>query len=1098
MNRPSNSRAKKTRQAREKTAHDSLIVGLGASAGGIKALQAFFDTVPADIGVVFVVIMHISPDFESNLAQVLQLHTAMPVTVVNEPLHVEANRVYVIPPGKHLSLQDGVLNPVEPQQPAGRRLAIDLFFRTLSVACGPRAVAVVLSGADSDGAIGIKHIKEQGGLTIAQDPNEAEFDSMPRAVINTGMVDWVLPISRMAPQLLAFVRNEQRMHVPPEDPPKTEDPVSDDNSGGPLAIQQIPSSTDETALLEVLRVLRGQTGHDFIHYKRATILRRVARRLQVNLLEDIASYLDFIRTHPAEVTALLHDLLISVTNFFRDHDAFVALESHIPQLFAGKQSNDQVRIWVAGCATGEEAYSVAMLLQEHAGRLDNPPSIQVFATDLDDDVIQIARSGVYPSTIEADVSAERLRQFFYKEQGRYRIKKELRELVFFSVHDLLKDSPFSRLDMITCRNLLIYLKREAQEGIFDIFHFALRPGALLFLGGSEGLNDNHTLFAPLDKRYRIYVRRTTPRAIWQIPALPISQRLVPAVPSRPLKLSSSPSVSTEAPPPLVVPPVPERRNLLFGDLHLTMLERFAPPSVIINDNYDIVHLSEHAGQFLQFPGGEVSSNLLRVVHPALRIELRTALFRAGKGEADVQVNRLSVPVNGISRLINLHVRSVRKPETLEGFLLVVFEPVLESKESPHDTPNDAQIVESHLEAENQHLKEQLRATVEQYETSLEELKASNEELHAINEELRSTAEELETSKEELQSINEELTTVNHELKINVEELSRVNSDLQNLMASTEIGTIFLDRQLCIKRFTPRVQELFNLIPTDIGRPLSDITHKLNYILLSEDADRVLRDLRVSEREVRSDERWFLARALPYRTLDDHIDGVVLTFVDITERKKTERERVALEREAALLAERNRLAQELHDTLAQSIAGIKLQLDAAESAVESAPGKVLQHINRARDAAQQSLFETRRVIQEMHYPIIEGGSLSQALRRLAEQMTNGVRVEFREVGVSVPLPVSQELDLYRIGQEALSNSLQHAEARNVLMEISYLSNAIRLRVKDDGCGFNPTAPTSGFGLMGMQERAMRLKAQWEIRSMPEEGTEIVVTLPDPTR
>ncbi len=863
------------------------LVGLGASAGGIKALQTFFDALPSDSGMAFVVIMHLAPDHVSNLASIVQHRTSMPVLQVVEPTPVQPDHVYVIPPTKHLTLQDNQLHLVEPQQAMGKRLAIDLFFRTLAAAYGPRAIAIILSGTDSDGSIGIKHVKEQGGLTLAQAPEEAEFDSMPRGAIATGMVDWVLPVGEMPSRLLAFMDNEARMHVPPEAPQETpeEQAEQDTNSGGPLTIQQTPSTKDEAALVEVLRLVRLQTGHDFAYYKRATILRRVARRLQVNLLEDIPAYLTFLRSHPAEVTALLHDLLISVTNFFRDKDAFATLESHIPQLFADKTASDQVRVWVAGCATGEEAYSVAILLAEHAARLENPPAILVFATDLDEDVIAIARAGVYPATIEADVSEERLRRFFQQEKGGYRIKKELRERVLFSAHDVLQDSPFSRLDLVTCRNLLIYLKREAQEALFDLFHFALRPGSLLFLGSSENLGDSHALFAPLDKRYRLFVRRTVPRPNAPVPALSLSAasqtRLsTPVLPRFPIPARRSlPAVEANG---------GERRAPLFGDLHFTLLERFAPPSVVINSNHDLVHLSEHAGQFLQMAGGEVSTNLLKVVHPALRLELHTALFRAEREEAAVSRARVPLTLNGVPRLLTLHVRPAWSAEGKERFFLIVFE-LLPEDEQPAPRPPASETLLQHLEAELEHLKEQLSLSVEQHEASIEELKSANEELQAVNEEMRSTAEELETSKEELQSVNEELTTVNNELKGKVDELSRSNSDLQNLMASTEIGTIFLDRQLRIKRYTASAQEVFNLIPTDEGRPLSDLTHTLHYPQLTEDAQQVLRNLHRHEREVSSGGRWFLARILPYRTIEDYIDGVVLTFVDITARRRAEDE-----------------------------------------------------------------------------------------------------------------------------------------------------------------------------------------------------------------
>ena len=1069
------------------------IVGIGASAGGIKPLQTFFGSMPADSGMAFVVVMHLSPDHVSSLAPILQQRTRMPVVQVAESTRVEVNHVYVIPPNKHLTVQDGLLCLVEPQQPPGVRVAIDLLFRTLAIGFGPRAVCIVLSGADGDGAIGIKHIKEQGGVTIVQDPAEAEYDSMPRSALATGMVDWVLPIADMPPRLVRFAQNELRIHVPFDEAEKGETKDADDrNTGGPLTVQHTSSASDETALVDIMRYLHSQTGHDFSHYKRATIVRRITRRLQVNLLETIPAYLDFLRTHSVETPALLHDLLISVTNFFRDRDAFSALESHVPQLFAGKESGDQVRVWVAGCATGEEAYSIAMLLYEHASRLTSPPSIQVFATDIDDDVIHFARAGHYPVTIQADVSAERLRRFFQKDQGRYRIKKEIREVVLFSPHNLLKDPPFSRLDMITCRNLLIYLKREAQDRVFDIFHYALRPGGMLFLGGSESVDDSHMLFVPLDKRHRLFARRAVTRPGWNVPPLPF-----PSVLHRNVRVAnisrSALTVGSTVEPATLPSPIPnDMRSLQFGELHLLLLEQMASPSVLVNSVYDIVHLSDNAGKFLKLGGGEPSVNLPKVVQPALRVELRAALFRASRTGTSIIAPRVPLEMEGVTRLVDIHVRPMPASHAGHGFLLVLFEVVTEPNTQPTAIALSSDQIARDLEQEIQDLKAQLSATAEQYEVSSEELKASNEELQAINEELRSAGEELETGKEELQSINEELITVNHELKSSVEQLGRANSDLQNLMASTEIGTIFLDRQLRIKRFTPRVQELFNILPTDVGRPLSDITHKLSYVGLTEDAERVLQDLRPSEREVSSNGAWFLVRILPYRTLEDRIDGVVLTFVDITARKYAENMRIGLEQELTVLAERNRMSRELHDTLAQGFIAIKLQMDAAELALATNPEQARERIVRCREIALQSMLEARRSILALQSPLIEHG-LSSALELLAEQTTNGIKVLCAVEGTPYALPAKVENELYRIGQEALTNALRHGTVHRVLLEVAFSVGQVRLRIQDDGQGFNQNVPTEGLGLSGMRERALRLGGTFTISSPQGQGTEITVTI-----
>jgi two-component system CheB/CheR fusion protein len=886
--------ARKRRDPNEPAA----VVGLGASAGGVTPLQQFFGDMKSDTGLAFVVVMHLSPEFESQLATIIQRKTSMPVTQVTEPLKVRPNHVYVIPPNRQLTFTDSMLDIVPPQQPQGRRVTIDLFFRSLAQAYGQRAVCVIMSGTDSDGVIGLKHIRAQGGLTIVQDPNEAEFDSMPASAISTGMVDWVLPVAEMPDKLLEFVTNENRMVLPPEIP-EADDPEAKEKEapGGETVAEVTRSAADEEAIGKVLADVRAQTGHDFSHYKRATVLRRIARRMQVNSIESIPRYLDFIRTHAAEGRALLQDLLIGVTHFFRDRDAFASLEAHIPQLFAGKKAEDEVRVWVVGCATGEEAYSIAMLLCEHCKRLENPPKVQIFATDIDEEAVAEARDALYPSMIEADVSPERLREFFQKDHGRYRVRKEIREKVLVAVQNILKDAPFSRCDLISCRNLLIYLRPEAQGTVFDVFHFALRSGGLLFLGGAENHSVAQSLFSPLDTKHRVFVHRSTPRPIWRVPALPMHQprvetRLAVSLRNRPLPpLTHDVADEAAGVGQVALQARYTRREVLFGELHLRLLEQYGPPSVVVNQLHEIVHLSEGAGRYLQFVAGEPTANITKVVNPALAIEVRTALFKAGQTKATALGAPTAVEVQGETELITIEVRPMTEKDQAEGFFLVLFRKQETEGEvqSPVVTAHDA--IARSADEEIQYLKKQLAATVEQYEAANEELKASNEQLQAMNEEMRSSAEELETSKEELQSVNEELITVNYELKANVEELSKTNADLNNLMASTDIGTVFLDRQLRIHRFTPSAQKIFNLIPADIGRPISDITSRLHFDGFIPECEKVLESLQTIEREVLvggdGDAQWYMIRMAPYRTSEDRIAGVVATFINIHARRSAE-------------------------------------------------------------------------------------------------------------------------------------------------------------------------------------------------------------------
>jgi len=641
----------------------------------------------------------------------------------------------------------------------------------------------------------------------------------------------------------------------------------------------------------VLVFLRMRTGRDFSCYKRATILRRVARRMQVNGVDDLPAYLSFLRTHPGETGALLQDLLISVTNFFRDRDAFQALQEQIPHLFRNKTQGDAVRVWVPACATGEEAYSVAMLLLEHARSMDAPPALQVFACDLSEEAIQEARAGLYPEAIAADVSEDRLRRFFVKDAGGFRVRRELREMVLFAVHDLLKDAPFSRMDLISCRNLLIYLNRDAQKRVFETFHFALRPDGRLFLGSSEAVDDGSPLFRVIDKKHRIFAHQASVRIGLPVPSGPSSlirvieaqERASAAPVVHGKRFLQDPAVAFHG----ALGPTLDR--VALAELHFKLIERLSAPSVIVNSEHEIVHLSENAGRFLQMAGGEPTTNLLRLVHPMLRIELRAALFRAVETNAQVEV--FSVPIeidDGGSKAVDLRVSPAH--EIAPGFLLVVFET---RQQPPGHVPLEAKTQTSaepavrQFERELEQVKMHLRDTVEQYEASTEEMKASNEELQAMNEELRSATEELETSREELQSINEELTTVNAEMKSKVDELAHTNSDLQNLMASTSIATVFLDRELAITRYTPSAVDLFHLIPGDLGRPLAHLKHRLDYPELIADSEHVLKTLVPIEREVRDAGHWFLARLQPYRTLEDHIAGLVLTFVDITERKRAD-------------------------------------------------------------------------------------------------------------------------------------------------------------------------------------------------------------------
>ena len=963
------------------------MVGLGGSAGGIPALQTFFQAMPRDSGLAFVVVMHLSSDHESVLAEVVQSWTALRVEQVANTVKVKPNRVYVIPPGKQIAAANGHLELADLPSEPGRRVAVDLFFRTLADTHGPQGAAIVLSGADGDGAIGLKRVKERGGLTIAQDPEEALHPSMPQTAIDTGLVDWVLRVADMPGRLVKYYELAQAINLPPEEGPALDEPAP------PQPHQSIAES--EAALRDTLAFLAARTGRDFLNYKRATVLRRIGRRMQVAGMNDLPAYLTFLRADMAETAALLEDMLISVTNFFRDRDAFDELALQIPALFRDKRSNDQVRVWVAGCATGEEAYSIAILLYEHARTLEAPPQIQVFATDISEGAVKTAREGMYPETIAADVSEERLRRWFVKELHGYRVRREIRELVLFALHDALKDAPFSRVDLVSCRNLLIYLKSDAQSRLFDIFHFALRPSGRLFLGTSESLDASSPLFTTIDKRHRIYgykpaVRNTLPVPVGtsllaqtlnasggghQRPTFPRLNEDADALARTQLKVAVN------------------RNATKASELHYRLIERYGPPSVVVNADHQIVHMSNAVGRLLQFTGGEPTQNLLQLIHPMLRLDLRAALFAAVHSRSPSGQPNLPLELEGRRLRVGLQVSPAN--DLGQDYLLVLFQ-IREEEISDGEHPAaEPQPADNELRRELERTRTQLRDTVEQSEASTEELRASNEELQAINEELRSATEELETSREELQSINEELGTVNVELKNKVEELGRANSDLHVLMGANAIATIFLDRELHIMRYTPSAVDLFNLIHTDIGRPLSDLTHRLDYPEMERDARRAWGELIPAEREVHADNRWFLARTLPYRASDDRIGGVVFTFVDITARRAAEQALRQLQQEqAADLAAMLRL-QDLGSRLISTadLTPLLRQLLDAVVDMQSADFGCIQLYNRAAgtlELAAHRGFESSVLGQIASMPIDGPASGARSLARRERVVISDVK------------------------------------------------------------------------------------------------------------
>ena len=819
------------------------ICAIGASAGGVAALRSLFQQLPVDLGLAYVVVVHLAPDHPSALGEILAACTSMPVRQVEDGPALRPDHVYVIPPDAELVI-DGERVTARPfTEPRGRRAPIDMVFRSIAASRG-EGLAVVLSGAGSDGATGVGAIKEAGGVVFVQDPGEAEFPMMPRSAIAVGVADFVAPVAGLAQRIGEVARSSE-------------------------AVRALDPEGAADDLRRIVDFLRARTGHDFSSYKRATVMRRVARRMQVRRIDTLDAYAEHLRREPEEAQELFGDLLISVTMFFRDPTAFEALAAKAVGPVLDEAGEEGVRAWVVGCATGEEAYSLAILTLEEMARRRVHTPVQIFASDLDEGALATAREGRYPRSIEADVSEERLRRFFVDEGTHYRIRREVRDLVLFASHSVLKDPPFMRLDLVTCRNLLIYLERSLQGQLCRLFHYGLAPDRYLFLGSAETADATPELFASVDREARLY--RTQPGATRALPILP---QLSMGQPTKPQ--SRRPPEGRAAEPPV--------------EVHAAALERRAPPSALVDHAHAIVHLSPSAGRFILHSSGPFTGRLPAVVRPELRLDLKVALERAfEQGEPSVT---LPIPVafEDARRRIVLHVAPVEAAEGETPQALVLFVdggPV--RLEGGEGGPTPRRDESRRLHEELLSSQERLVASRGEYDVAIQDLRAANEELQSINEEYRSASEELETSKEELQSMNEELQTVNAELKAKLDGISTAHSDLQNLTAATEIGTLFLDPDLRIRMFTPPVAELFNVAQTDIGRAITDFTHHLAHDGLEAYARRVLRDLAPLEEEVQGrDGGWHIMRLRPYRTIEDRIDGVVVTFVDVTERRATQR------------------------------------------------------------------------------------------------------------------------------------------------------------------------------------------------------------------
>ena len=862
--------------------HDSFyVVGIGASAGGLDALERFFANMPENTGMAFIVVSHLDPNHVSIMPELIQKSTRMKLFEAEDGMRVEPNHVYVAPANRDLAMLHGTIQLIEPLEAHGFRLPIDFFFKSLAVDCGERAVCIILSGMASDGTAGLKAVKSELGMVMVQDPASAKFDGMPSSAIKTELADYVLPPEEMPGQLIKYASRKTKRVL----------------SGRTMAAGKIPDTFQKLFIL-----LRNRTGHDFSQYKQNTIYRRVERRIAISQLENLPNYLRMLQENPAEIESLFRELLIGVTTFFRDPESFVKLKTALLDLVKSKPDNGQIRIWVPGCSTGEEAYSVAILLRECLTESKKDLNVQIFATDIDGLAIERARSGSY-SGIASDVSKERLSHFFTSRDDRFQIRKDIREMLIFAQQSLIKDPPFTKLDLITCRNLLIYFSTELQKRIIPVFHYSLLPGGILFLGSSETINVFVDLFSIVDNKWKIYRRRESVYSSQPFIEFPASRSVGTAY-EIPAKQSNTQSVTQIA--------------------EQIILKNASPHCVIITDDGEIVYIHGRAGKYLELTHGEAKMNIFEMARDGLQQELPALVRRVLSRKKSFTAGGIRVKAGGRTQVINLTVKPIREPGGSPGTLLVIFEEVTlpgggpSSKTVHYEKRVITRIKE--LEHELKSTKENLRSVVEELETSNEELKSSNEEMQSTNEEMQSSNEELETSKEELQSLNEELITVNTELQNKNDELSVVNNDMKNLLDSTDVPTIFLDNNLRIKRFTLHATKVVNLIPTDIGRPINHLAAKFKYDTLVEDATEVLRTLMQKQVELQTnDGLWYQMRILPYRTTSNVIEGVVITFSDINKLKTTSEEIGKLNRQ-------NELAREYADNIIDTVREALLILD----------------------------------------------------------------------------------------------------------------------------------------------------------------------------
>ena len=832
------------------------IIGIGSSAGGLEALELFLKNIPVPSRAAFVIVQHLDPTHKGMMVELLQRATVMPVQQVTDRLRIEPDHVYVIPPNQDMTILHRTLHLLDMVNPRGLRLPIDFFFRSMADDLQSHTIGVILSGMGSDGTLGLRAIKEKGGWCFVQEPSSAKFDGMPRSALDNGFADVVAPVEDLPERIFSYLKH--------------------------IAIISKPAPTLEdralSSLEKIIILLRSQTRHDFSLYKKNTIYRRIERRMSIHQIEKISNYVKYLRETPHEIELLFKELLIGVTSFFRDSAAWDALKTQaIPKIIANHPSGGVLRAWTVGCSTGEEAYSLAIVFREVIETLKPPRNfkLQIFATDLDNDAIDKARTGLYPSNITADVSPERIKRYFEKDERGYRISRAIRETVVFAPHNVIMDPPFTKLDILVCRNLLIYMEQELQKKLIPLFHYSLNPGGILFLGSAETLGFNSNLFEAIDVKSRLFRQlHQGIRPEWL--DFPSSFSTLPCIPDIAMPQEKSTTSETN----------------MKAIIDQILIQQFAPAAVLTNEKGDIIYFSGQTGKYLEPAAGKANLNIFAMAREGIRYELNILFSNVLRQKGELTKKGLTIGTNGGKQIVNVTVKLLDNPESLKNLVMVIFTDVsmrrssADKKHKQHTEGSDSMSLP--LQEELKQAKDEILTIREEMQTSQEELKSANEELQSSNEEMQSTNEELTTSKEEMQSLNEELQTVNHELQSKVADLSQANNDMRNLLNSTEIATLFLDDELNIRRFTNRTITIFKLIETDIGRPITDIVTDLQYPDLSADAREVLRTLVFSEKQVSAiDGRWFTVRIMPYRTLENRINGLVMTFNEISVAKKLE-------------------------------------------------------------------------------------------------------------------------------------------------------------------------------------------------------------------